>query len=67
MEQHLRITINAPVELVVGLGSLVNTNFVRHHEGWLRLPGDNKVPQITIVRLKPQSATIIPTQYQREH
>jgi hypothetical protein len=51
VKQHLRVAINASIELVVSLRRCINIDLVRHHERRLRLPRDNEIPQITIVRL----------------
>ena len=51
MEQDLGVTIDSPIELVVGIDSLVNVDLVRNDERRLSTTRDDEVAELTVVGL----------------
>lgn len=51
MQQHLGISVNPPVELVIRLWRLVNAHLVRHDKGWLGATGNDQVSKVAVVGL----------------
>lgn len=51
MNQHLSISIDTPIKLVIGTFSFFNTDLVRHDEAWLGLAGNYKIAEIAVVGL----------------
>ena len=51
MDQHLRIPIDALIELLIRARRLIDTDLMRHHETRLRAPRNNQVAQVAVVVL----------------
>jgi hypothetical protein len=51
VEQHLCVSINSLVKLVVSINSLVNVDFVRNDKGGLGTARDDEIAELTVVSL----------------
>lgn len=50
MDQHLGVSLNAPVKLLISDVYLVNTDLMRHDKAWLGFSGNDEVTKVAIVR-----------------
>jgi hypothetical protein len=51
VEQHLCVSINSLVKLVVSINSLVDVDFVRNDKGGLGTARDDEIAELTVVSL----------------
>ena len=51
MQQHLGVTINPSVKLVVRIRRIIQRDVVRNNEPRLSHSGDDQVAQVAVVRL----------------